>query len=36
GKWIIWALLTIITLGIYSFWLNIKLKQWKIKHTHFA
>ncbi|MCR5493693.1 MAG: DUF898 domain-containing protein, partial [Streptococcus sp.] len=26
--------LTIITIGIYSFWLNIKLNQWITKHTH--
>ncbi|MBE5799886.1 MAG: DUF898 domain-containing protein [Clostridiales bacterium] len=36
GKWIIWMLLTLITLGIYGFWLAIKLKQWRVKHTHFA
>ncbi|WP_437130904.1 DUF6693 family protein [Peptostreptococcus russellii] len=35
GNWVKWLLLTIITLGIYSFWLFIKLKQWKVKHTHF-
>ena len=36
GNWIKWFLLTLITLGIYSFWLNIKLKQWVVKHTEFA
>jgi uncharacterized membrane protein YjgN (DUF898 family) len=36
GQWIKWLLLTIITLGIYGFWLEIKLKQWRTKHTHFA
>lgn len=36
GNWIKWLLLTIITLGIYSFWLDIALKKWKTKHTHFA
>lgn len=34
-NWIIWILLCIITLGIYYFWLNIRLLQWKTKHTHF-
>ena len=34
GNYIKWFLLTIITLGIYSFWLNIKMKQWIVKHTH--
>lgn len=33
--WLIWAGLCIITLGIYGFWLNIKLKQWKVKNTTF-
>lgn len=36
GNWIKWWLLSIITLGIYTFWLGIKLEQWKTKHTHFA
>ena len=34
GNYIKWFLLTIITLGIYSFWLSIKMKQWVTKHTH--
>ena len=29
-----WLILTIITIGIYSFWLNIKLEQWITTHTH--
>ena len=36
GNWIKWLLLTVITLGIYGFWLNIKIKKWITKHTHFA
>lgn len=36
GNYIKWALLTIITLLIYSLWLWIKMKQWTVKHTHFA
>ena len=36
GNYIKWFLLTIITLGIYGFWLDIKMKQWVTKHTHFA
>lgn len=31
-----WFLLTIITLGIYSLWLSIKMKQWIVSHTHFV
>ena len=34
GNWIKWLLLTIITLGIYSFWISIKMKQWVTLHTH--
>ena len=34
GNYIKWLLLTIITCGIYSFWLTIKMKQWVTKHTH--
>ena len=36
GNWIKWLLLCIITFGIYSFWLSISLKKWKVKHTHFV
>lgn len=36
GNYIKWVLLTIITLGIYSFWLGIKMKQWVVNHTHHA
>ena len=36
GNYIKWFLLCIVTLGIYSFWLNIKMKQWVTKHTHMA
>ena len=36
GNFIKWFLLCIITLGIYSFWLNIKMKQWVTMHTHIA
>ena len=35
-KWLLWLLLTLITLGIYGLWVGIKVKKWKIKHTHFA
>ena len=36
GSYIKWFLLTLITFGIYGFWLEIKMKQWLVKHTHFA
>ncbi len=35
GNWIIWLLLSIITFGIYSFWVGIAIRKWKTKHTHF-
>lgn len=34
GNYIKWFFLTIITLGIYGFWLSIKMKQWVVMHTH--
>ena len=34
GKYIVWLLLCIVTLGIYSFWLKMKIKQLVVFHTH--
>ena len=34
GTYIKWWFFCIITFGIYSLWLGIKMKQWIIKHTH--
>ena len=36
GKYIVWLLLILVTLGIYSLWLPIKMKQWVVSHTHVA
>ena len=36
GKWIIWLLLTIVTCGLYSFVMGLKLEQWILSHTTFA
>lgn len=36
GNWLKWVLLTIITCGIYSLWLPVKIEQWSVKHTCFA
>ena len=36
GKWIIWFLLTIVTCGLYSFVMGLKLEQWILSHTAFA
>ena len=35
GNWIKWLLLSIVTLGIYGFWVAIKLEDWKVKNTTF-
>ena len=35
GNWIKWLLLIIVTLGIYGFWVHIKLEQWRVKNTTF-
>ncbi len=35
GHYIKWFLLTIITLGIYGFWLTIKMKQFIVANTIF-
>jgi len=34
GKWILWLFLSIITIGIYSAFVTIKLEKWKASHTH--
>lgn len=36
GNYIKWFLLTLVTFGIYGFWLGIRMKQWVVMHTHFA
>jgi uncharacterized membrane protein YjgN (DUF898 family) len=36
GHWIKWFLLTLLTFGIYGFWIGIKLRQWSASHTHFS
>ncbi len=36
GNWIKWLLLTVVTLGIYAFFVKIRLMQRKTKHTEFA
>lgn len=36
GKWIVWFLLTIVTCGLYSFVMGLKLEQWILSHTTFA
>jgi uncharacterized membrane protein YjgN (DUF898 family) len=36
GNWIKWLFFTLITFGIYGFWLSIALEKWKVKNTGFA
>jgi hypothetical protein len=36
GLWIKWLLLSIITLGIYTFWVYPRLMQWKVERTVYA
>ncbi len=36
GYRILGFLVTVLTLGIYALWLDIKLRQWKVSHTYFA
>ncbi|MDE7329916.1 MAG: DUF898 family protein [Clostridia bacterium] len=33
-KRIVWTALTVITLGIYGFWLKVKSLKWTLSHTH--
>ena len=35
AQWIKWVFLSIITLGIYYFWLNIALEKWIVANTEF-
>ena len=33
GRWIVWSLLTLITLGIYALFRNLRVLRWVNKHT---
>lgn len=35
GHFIKWWFFTLITLGIYGFWLSIKLRQWEVRNVQF-
>ena len=35
GLWIKWWLLTIVTFGIYIFWVIPSLNKWVVEHTDF-
>ena len=34
GKWVLWMLLCLITLFIFAFFIDIRMKKWTAKHTH--
>ena len=34
GRWIIWALLSLITLGIYTYWAAAHLIDWVAQNSH--
>lgn len=36
GKFIVWSLLSLITVGIYLIFVSVKMRAWVAKHTHFA
>jgi uncharacterized membrane protein YjgN (DUF898 family) len=36
GRWIIWLLLIVATLGIYAFWVIPRIQKWKWEFTSFA
>lgn len=33
GKWLLWLLLSIVTIGIFSLFIPVRLKKWKVAHT---
>ena len=35
GNWVKWWLLTLVTLGVYSFWVIPRLTKWKVEHQAF-
>ncbi len=36
GRWLLWFLLIIVTLGIYSFWVGPRMVRWVVESTDFA
>ena len=35
GRFLLWLVLIILTVGIILLWIQIFIKQWKVKHTEF-
>lgn len=36
GKWILWMLLSVITLFIFALWIPVKLRRWKVERLEFV
>lgn len=34
GQWFKWLFFIIITARIYTFWVGLRLEQWRVSHTH--
>ena len=34
GTWMLCLLLCLVTFGIYSFWVPLRIQKWKVMHTH--
>ena len=35
GKWIIWEILTVVTCGLFGFYVAVALKKWEYSHTYY-
>lgn len=35
GRWLLWLLLIVVTVGIYSFWVIPRLTKWKVEQQAF-
>lgn len=36
GRWVLWLVLILITVGIYAFWVVPRITRWKVENTRFA
>ena len=35
-RYILWSLLSVVTLGVWSFWMTVRILKWKAEYTYFA
>ena len=35
GRWLLWLLLSVVTLGIYLLWVIPRLTKWQVEHQSF-